>query len=581
MNRLRKLSLIRQIQLLGLMMLAVLLVSFIISNKIAEQTVERKVSDSVDKLLLQAEEKLTSFYSNIESISIYLLYSPTIQNLMDSKDMLSVVLMNNEVTSMLGNTMSINENIRGIKIFKKDGSMAASIGENIDYSVRYPVQTIEYSGIVSTNDHKPYYIIEIPVYNLKSTWVKEYRGTCVFIMDANNFNNILKNAIITPHSRFLLLDQHDQIIASEGSVPQLEPVNIKVWENDKRLIVQSVNVLPQTGWRLINAIPKDELLQDLDTVQKLNITTYVIMIGIFVGFQLIFFTRIMNPIKALMDFMKSYPKMGGSTRFHILYHNEIGVFASNLNNMLDEIDNLGKQVHNTQKQMYDMEITKKQMEISAYRNQINPHFLYNTLECIRAMAFYYKTQDIADITASLSNMFRYAIKGDNFVTIRDEISHVREYAQIIGFRFMGRIRVEIDVEESLLEKKTLKMLLQPIVENAVFHGLEKKIDHGVVQIKIHSLPDDKIQITIMDNGQGMDETKVAELLYHLRIIHSAPHATTDKNQEIGLSNIFKRIKLFYGDMAEMNIQSELNTGTTIRISIPVHNNGGDQPCITY
>ena len=220
--------------------------------------------------------------------------------------------------------------------------------------------------------------------------------------------------------------------------------------------------------------------------------------------------------------------------------------------------------------MYEIEIAKKQMEISAFRNQINPHFLYNTLECIRAMAFYYKVQDIADISASLSNMFRYSVKGNDFVTIRDEISHVQEYAKIIGFRFMGRIQVEIEADEELLGMKTLKMLLQPIVENAVFHGLEKKIDNGIVRITVQLLTNNRVQYIIQDNGYGMDESQLQELLQRLKQSDAPVQAATDAKQGIGLANIYRRIKLFYGNEAEMEIQSQLNEGTIISISIPVH-----------
>ena len=293
----------------------------------------------------------------------------------------------------------------------------------------------------------------------------------------------------------------------------------------------------------------------------------ICMLGLFL---LLFFTRIMRPIKDLMDFMRSYPKMGRETRFNIVYHNEIGVLAANMNKMLDEIDSLGQEIQLGQRRMYEIEIAKKQMEISAYRNQINPHFLYNTLDCIRALALYKKVEDIVDISASLANMFRYSVKGNDFVTIRDEISHVQEYAQIIGFRFMGRIRVEIEADEGLLGMKTLKMLLQPIVENAVFHGLEQKIGNGIVRITVQSLADNRVRYIIQDNGCGMDERQLQELLQRLKKSDVLVQAVTDDKQGIGLANIYRRIKLFYGDEAEMEIQSQLNVGTIISISIPVH-----------
>lgn len=566
-----KLSLIRQILFLILMMLLILLISFVISDTIAKRIIERKVTDSVSKILLQVEEKTVSFYSDMEGISTSLLYSPTVQTFMSSNDALSMILMNNEIISVFANTISLKENIRGIQLFNNEGMMVASTGVGTGESVKHPVQMIEYSGLLTnpnTDGTRPYYSIAIPIYNLKSNLARDYRGTSIFVMDADNFSNILKNAKITKNSRLLLLDQNSKIIASEGNTLNFDTFNIEEWNNDKRYIVQTIT-LSRTGWKLISVIPKDELLQELDVVQRLNIATYFVMFSILCLFLFLFFTRILKPIKALMDFMNAYPKQGGENRFNVVHHNEIGVLAVKLNKMLDEIDTLSKDIQLTQKQMYEIEIAKKQMEISAFRNQINPHFLYNTLECIRAIAFYYKVQEIADISTSLSNMFRYSVKGNDFVTIQDEIAHVKEYAKIIELRFMGRMQVVIEADEELLEVKTLKMLLQPIVENAVFHGLEKKVDNGIVQITMQKTVQNKVQYVIRDNGYGMEDKQLEELLKSLRQFDTLSHSEKDVKQGIGLSNVYRRIKLFYGDEAEMTIQSTLHLGTTVSINFPL------------
>ncbi|WP_307605032.1 sensor histidine kinase [Paenibacillus sp. V4I9] len=570
MGRFGKLSLIRQVLYLILIMLIILLISFVISNNIAGRIIERKVTDSVSKILLQVEEKTLSFYSDMEGISTSLLYSPTVQTYMSSTDTLSMILMNSEIISVFSNTITLKENIRGIQLFNKEGTLIANIGAGTGESVKYQVESIEYSGVLTNPDLAymgPYYTISVPVYNLKSNIPRDYRGTSVFVMDVNNYNNILKSGKITKNSRLLLLDQQNKIVASEGNSPDFDIFHIEDWKNDKRYIVQTM-MLSRTGWKLISVIPKDELLQELAVVQRLNIATYIIMFSILCLFLFIFYNRILKPVRALMEFMKSYPKKGGENRFNVVHHNEIGVLAVNLNKMLDEIDTLSKEIQLTQKQMYEIEITKKQMEISAFRNQINPHFLYNTLECIRAIAFYYKVQEIADISTSLSNMFRYSVKGNDFVTIQDEISHVKEYAKIIEFRFMGRMQVAIEADEDLLEVRTLKMLLQPIVENAVFHGLEKKIDNGLVLITVQKIAQNQVQYVIRDNGYGMEDKQLEELLNCLRQFDTPSYSKNDAKLGIGLSNIYRRIKLFYGDEAEMTIQSKLHLGTTISITFP-------------
>ncbi|WP_219638250.1 sensor histidine kinase [Cohnella sp. CFH 77786] len=572
MNQFRRLGLNKQIIALILIMLIVLLISFVISNRIAGRIIEKKVTESVSKVFLQVQEKTASFYSDMEGISNSLLYSPTVQTFMSLQDPLEKILMDNEIISVFNNTVTLKDNIRGIQLFDREGKMVESIGIGTGRSVQLPVESTVYSGLLRDPEAKTAttnYTITVPIYNLKSSIFKDYRGTAVFVMDVRNFGKILEGGKITKNSTLMLLDQQNHIIVNEGTALNIDASRLEDWKKDTHYIVQTAT-LPRTGWKLVSIIPKSELLQDLDTVKRLNIATYVIMFGMLILFLFIFSTRILKPVKEIMDFMRSYPKMERDRRFNVVYHNEIGVLGANLNRMLDEIDSLGIEIQQTQKQKYEIEIAKKQMEISAFRNQINPHFLYNTLECIRAMAFYYKVEDIAAISESLSKMFRYSVKGNDFVTIRDEIAHVGEYAKIVGFRFMGRIKIEMKGEEEWMELKTLKMLLQPIVENAVFHGLEKKIDNGLVRITVRKDERDQIQYIIQDNGYGMEEERYNSLVHRLRQWDSSEGSANEGDQGIGLFNIFRRLKLVYGDAASMTIQSVLHEGTTVIVSFPMH-----------
>ena len=120
--------------------------------------------------------------------------------------------------------------------------MVANTGAGIVDSLQHPVQTTEYSGLLSANDSQ--YTITVPIYNLKSAQIRDYRGTCIFIMDVSNFNSILKNAKITPNSRFLLLDQHNNVMASEGAAPKIDKIDVAEWKSDKRYIVQTVTLVP-------------------------------------------------------------------------------------------------------------------------------------------------------------------------------------------------------------------------------------------------------------------------------------------------------------------------------------------------
>jgi len=574
-KRSQQLGLIRQILYLCLLMLAILLVSYVVSNTFAKRIIETKVTESVSQIFHQIEEKMHSFDSDMEGIANFLFYSPTIQAYMSTDDVLTRVLGNQEVLSVFANTVSLKQNIRGIQLFDKEGHYLASLGAGSIQSVPAPIQSIDYSGLIDLpisdpkDSKRSFYAISVPIYELNnSRLASEFAGVGRFFMDASNFSPILNSARITDSSQVMLLDQEHRPIAVEGNLVLPEAFKLEDWENDSRYIVQTIT-LPRSHWQLVSLIPKDELLEELDTVKRLNFFTYLLMVGILGLFLFIFFTRIFMPIKGLMDFIKSYPRRGGDNRYQVVYNNEIGALGKNLNKMLDDIDSLSHEVQTTQARMYEIELSKKQMEISAFRNQINPHFLYNTLESIRAVALYHEVEMIADISSSLSNMFRYAVKGNNFVAIKDEISHIREYAKIIEFRFMGRFKIHIDADDDVLEQQMLKMLLQPIVENAVFHGLERKLGEGSVAIEIRRAEPRVIQCTIRDDGQGMDEDQYQWLIHQLQHAQENDYLNNGMNKGIGLFNIYRRLKLFYGEEARLSIESALRQGTTVVIAFPV------------
>ncbi len=234
----------------------------------------------------------------------------------------------------------------------------------------------------------------------------------------------------------------------------------------------------------------------------------------------------------------------------------------------DELGDIGKGINELSSnieelltQRIDAEKEKKDLEYKVLQNQINPHFLYNTFSCMRDMALINDQDNIAEMAMALSDIFRYAVKASNIVTVRDEVSYIEKYARIIEFRFMGKITIETSVESSVLDKPLIRFFLQPLVENSVFHGLESKMDNGLVDVRIEG-KGDKLAITIKDDGCGMDE----EALNNLKELINAPH----EKGGIGLPNIIQRLRLFYGDEYTFEVSSIVGKGTTINIEVPDH-----------
>lgn len=243
---------------------------------------------------------------------------------------------------------------------------------------------------------------------------------------------------------------------------------------------------------------------------------------------------------------------------------EIGTLYNEYNSMVKEINNFIKNEY--QNKLIILDSQMKSLEA-----QINSHFLFNTLESINSIAEIEGNQSIAVMSLALGNMFRYSIKTKSeLVTITDEINHVKDYISIQTIRFDGKINLILNIKEEYSNLKILKLILQPLVENALYHGL-KNCTYGKT-IKISAfLNDSCIYLSVEDDGVGMPEEKLIQIRENLE---KEPHFTKlghRNNQSIGLKNIHSRIELYYGKGYGLSIESSEGKGTKINIKLPVLN----------
>jgi two-component system sensor histidine kinase YesM len=219
-----------------------------------------------------------------------------------------------------------------------------------------------------------------------------------------------------------------------------------------------------------------------------------------------------------------------------------------------------------------IEGSKKHAEYLALQNQINPHFLYNTLEGIRSEALIEGVDSIANMTEALATFFRYTISNvDKLVTLDAEINNVKTYYKIQEFRFGDKLELNIDFQEEdlpdILQAKIPKLTLQPIFENAIFHGLERKMGKGILTLKVF-VTNKRLIIIISDNGVGIDEQRLKELNQKLRGT-SLEYMKEDRNKGgIALLNVNNRIKLIFGDEYGIYVYSKIDAGTDVEITIP-------------
>lgn len=229
--------------------------------------------------------------------------------------------------------------------------------------------------------------------------------------------------------------------------------------------------------------------------------------------------------------------------------------------MMREIDGLMERTQQQDRKLQDEVITRQRAEIHALQRQIDPHYLFNTLEAIRMNLLMKNDRQDAEIVKLFAESFRrYVDITDEFVPLFEEIAFIRKYIQIQNYRLNDRIQFSVDADEHLLHFKVMKLMLQPLVENAVVHGLEERASSGSIVVRVRrNAP--FLEISIEDDGVGMDVTELADL--RARIYSGDP------GPSVGLQNTYQRIRIIYGDLAGMTVDSRKGEGTIVRVSLPL------------
>ena len=234
-----------------------------------------------------------------------------------------------------------------------------------------------------------------------------------------------------------------------------------------------------------------------------------------------------------------------------------------------EIRHLGRSIGDMAKQikvlMQDIVAeheSKRKSEFDTLQSQINPHFLYNTLDIIVWMIENEQKSEAVKVVTALARFFRISLsKGKSIITVRDELEHVRNYLMIQQMRFKNKFTYTIDAAPEVLGLASLKLMLQPLVENAIYHGMEFKDGDGIIAVTAVQ-KEDGLWFTIQDNGLGMTEEQVESLLTE----HA--HVSSKRGSGIGVKNVNERIRLYFGNEYGLSIESEPDEGTTIRIHLP-------------
>jgi len=317
----------------------------------------------------------------------------------------------------------------------------------------------------------------------------------------------------------------------------------------------TVSQSEKTGWTVVGVAYLSELMAGQDETQLAYLLTALFLIIIASIIAIILSSEITKPLKALANSMKEVQKGHfENAEVDSSDSNEIGMLSKSFNIMTRKIQELMEENVLEQK-------LKRKSELKALQSQINPHFLYNTLDSIIWMSESGKNQEVVLMTSSLARLLRQSISNeDEIVTISSEIGYTKSYLTIQKMRYKDKLEFEIEINEDIQNESIVKLVLQPLVENAIYHGIKYKEGKGLIKITGYREDNDVI-IRIEDNGKGMDQ----ESLKHI----FDKKENNEHGSGVGVNNVNNRLKLYYGSNYGLHYQSQIDVGTIVEVRIPV------------
>ncbi|RED87868.1 sensor histidine kinase [Cohnella phaseoli] len=311
-----------------------------------------------------------------------------------------------------------------------------------------------------------------------------------------------------------------------------------------------------TGWRFVTLDPLSSIQSN--SIRYRDITFGIGAFALVVALVISTFVsrRITRPLRSLQQKMKKVQAGDFNIQLDVASSDEVGQLTRSFNRMTEEIHTL---VHH----VYKSELARKEAQLKALHSQINPHFLYNTLDSMNAIAVIEEVPLLSRMAKMLSEMFRYSISsGEQIVPLREELKQVVRYVEIQQIRYDDKFSLVVNIPEGLLDYRIPKLTLQPIVENAIYHGLEMIPGEGRISI-VGRETDDCTILEVSDNGKGIPPEELADIQGRLRQ-RGAPSSV----EHIGLANVQERLELHYGADCGISVVSEPGQGTTVAYRLP-------------
>ncbi|WP_194543377.1 cache domain-containing sensor histidine kinase [Paenibacillus sp. JZ16] len=563
-----------------LVLFTALLLIFI-SYRLSESAVRETAESYTSELINQVNANIQTYITGMKDISLATMNNPNVREYLASADELQpaeLAMLKAKISEYFHSIRVSRKDIASINIFGAGGTF---ISDRADAELNPYIVLSEQPWYRQAKENKGQTVISSshvqPVIKGEYRWVvslsrelsgvNSSNGLGILLIDLNFkvINDMLSKLDLGNRGYVFVIDRQgrivyhpqQQLLYSNLKTERLEQV---LQDKQGGFVVKEggasrIYSIKDTdfGWKIVGVFYENELVDNKKQMQLSFAIAGLLCLGVGVLFSVVISRNLTRPIKKLQEKMTEVEKGNFDIRVPVGHSREISGLARSFNVMVLKVKELMDQI------VIEQEI-KRKSELNALQAQINPHFLYNTLDSIIWMAESKKHDEVILMTSALARLFRASLsKGREMIPIATEVEHITNYLKIQQMRYQDKIRFTLDMDRELYPYLTLKVLLQPLVENAIYHGIKNKEGPGTITIT-GRLQDDRIRFQVMDDGIGMDRSKVETLLISTGSQHS--------RNSVGIANVHQRIQLYFGAEYGLRYTSEPGAGTNVTVLIP-------------
>lgn len=564
---------------LGVILLVTITIT-ILGNLSYKNSINFSQNENTNQIIKQINNNIESYVNNTENIINYMSIDPRIlkffnDNKLENND------IEDEAYKSIYNFVKFNHEIAGIMIVNSNGGYISDVMNKVSrdsltteewYLKAYnnPENIQLFTKPIGRNIDNIFRYSADEVFSMSKAVVdsgtKEIKGVILIDIKLDAIKEIIENSKPGTAGFVYVMDSNKEIVYTPVNNTVYRIKNEWIEEINNEIIIKNINgenyqltkfKSKYTGWETIGVFPESESLRVIEYIKYSSLIIAIVALIIAEMLVVVFTKSIVKPMYKLKQLMKRAQEGDLTVSFNAKYNDEVGELGNSFNNMVKEINNLINLVQKEEK-------SKRIAEMNVLQAQIKPHFMYNTLDTIRWMAEEHNEEDIVEIIEAFTNLLRISLsKGKEMISVKDELNHVQSYLIIQKIRYEDKLDYEIQFDENILEYQLIKLILQPLVENAIYHGIKEKRGNGKILIT-GKIEGNMLCFTVSDNGKGMEEEV-------LNKINKMLTKSGENKIEIGygIFNVNERIRIIYGEEYGLKYKSVYGEGTIVELRHPI------------